>query len=93
YKRLAGLGAPDAAAVDRGTRDFHQLASVLDARLDGRPFLVGERITLADLSIAAGLTFATPAAIPVGGYEHVQRWFASIETLGAWKETAPPALG
>jgi glutathione S-transferase len=89
YRRLAGLGEPDEVAVARAIGEFHQLASVLDARLDGRDYLVGGGLTLADLSIAAGLTFATPAALPLDDHPRLRRWLASIEALDAWKATAP----
>jgi glutathione S-transferase len=93
FKRLKGQGEPDAAALERGLKKFHQLAAVLNGALEGREVLVGNRLTLADLSIAAGLTYAAPAAMPLGSYRHIERWFASIQQLEAWKKTAPPALG
>jgi glutathione S-transferase len=93
FKKLIGMGEPDLAAIERGTKDFHRFAAVLDGHLAGRNYLVGNRVTLADLSVAVGLTYAVPAGIPVGGYQNIQRWFASIEALDAWKSTAPPAMG
>ncbi len=93
FKKLARIGEPDPAAIERGTNNFHRFASVLNGHLEGRDYIVGKSITLADLSIAAGLTYATPAGIPVEGYKHIQRWFSSIEKLDAWKKTAPPAMG
>lgn len=77
-------------ALAKGTSDFHRFAAVLDAYLSGRRWLVGDGITLADTSVAAALTYPVPAAIPLNGYEHICRWFASIEALDAWKSTAPP---
>jgi glutathione S-transferase len=90
FKKLAKLGEPDAAALERGTASFHHFAQVLDAHLANRAYLVGDVITLADTSIAAALTYAVPAAIPIAGYEHIRRWFAGIEMLDAWKSTASP---
>jgi glutathione S-transferase len=90
FRKLARLGEPDAAALERGTASFHRFAQVLNAHLAGRAFLVGDAITLADTSIAAALTYAVPATIPITGYEHIQRWFASIELLDAWQSTASP---
>ena len=93
YKRAVGLGEPETSAVEKAIRDFHQFAAVLNSHLDGREFIVGKGLTLADLSIASGLTFAGPAALPVAQYKSVQRWFASIERLDAWKRTAPAGDG
>lgn len=92
-KKLIRMGEPDPAAIEKGTQDFHRFAAVLDGHLAGRDYLVGRHLTLADLSVAVGLTYAAPANIPVGGYQNIQRWFASIEKLDAWKSTAPPAKG
>ena len=55
--------------------------------------VAGKCISLADLSIASRLTYAVPAAFPIGGYRHIQHWFASIEERDAWKKTAPPTTG
>jgi glutathione S-transferase len=93
FKKLIRIGEPDPAAIEKGTQDFHRFAAVLDRHLAGRDYLVGDHLTLADLSIAVGLTYAVPASIPVEGYKNIRRWFASIEQLDAWKSTAPPAMG
>lgn len=89
FKRLKGL-APDPAALERGTAEFHRFAAVLDGQLARRDHLVGERLTLADVAVASGLTYATVAAFPLDGYPHLQRWAASIARLDAWQRTAPP---
>ena len=49
---------------------------LLDQRLsDGRPFLAGERVTIADCTLAAALQFARFGELRVAdAYEHVQRW-------------------
>jgi glutathione S-transferase len=50
--------------------------SVLDTALsDGRPFVVGERPTVADCSLAAGLQFARFRDVQLpDGFEHVRAW-------------------
>jgi glutathione S-transferase len=93
FKKIARIGEPDAGAVDRGTANFHRFASVLDGHLSGRRFLVCDALTLADTSVAAGLTYAVEAQIPVDGYSNLERWFESIAKLDAWKATAPPPMG
>jgi glutathione S-transferase len=93
FKKLVHLGEPDAAAVEKGTKNFHRFAAVLNGHLEGRDYLVGKNVTLADVSIAAGLMYAGPAGIPVEEYKHILRWFGTIEKLDAWKSTAPPPMG
>lgn len=48
----------------------------LDAQLaDGRPFVCGERVTIADCTLAAGLQFGRFRDVEVPArYEHVHRW-------------------
>jgi len=93
FKKIARIGEPDPAAVDKGLANFHRFASVLDGHLShGRQYLVGTALTLADTSVAAGLTYAAEAQIPVDGYANIERWFGSIAKLDAWKATAPPAM-
>jgi glutathione S-transferase len=89
YKKLARIGQPDAARVETALHDFRECARVLDAHLSKRTHLVGHEWTLADLSVACGLTFARQAALPVEDCRNLQRWFASIEKLDAWTKTSP----
>lgn len=92
FKKIARIGEPDPVAVDKGITNFHRFASVLDGQLSGREYLVGDSLTLADTSVAAGLTYAVQAQIPIGGYKNIERWFESIAKLDAWKATAPPQM-
>jgi glutathione S-transferase len=88
-KRLVGLGPPDNVAVARATEEFHREAKILDDHLATRKWLVGNDVTLADFSVAAGLIYAGEAQMPLAPYRNVQDWFARVFALPAWKETAP----
>jgi glutathione S-transferase len=90
-KLFTGQG-PDPVAVKAGEDKFHAVAKVLDAHLQGRDYLCGKALTLADISVAAYLMYAQPAKIPVDGYANIRRWLAGIEKLEAWKKTAPPQM-
>jgi glutathione S-transferase len=62
---------------------------VLNDRLaDGRPFLAGDRITIADCTLAAGLHFARfgEVALP-DDLAHVRRWDAGYRERPAAKAT------
>ncbi len=50
--------------------------ALLDARLaDGRPFLMGDRPTVADCTLAAGLQFGRMGGLDVDAeYAHLRRW-------------------
>lgn len=72
---------------------FRRHAKALDQHLDGRDWLVGGAMTLADLAVAANLTYADACGLPVDEFPNVQRWYASIEALPAWQSTRPALAG
>ena len=65
---------PEMAEVLR--KELPQGLGVLDRRLsDGRPFLMGERPTIADCTLAAGLQIGRFRGVePDPGFEHLARW-------------------
>jgi glutathione S-transferase len=88
-KSILRLGPPDAAVVAKGTEAFNREARMLDAHLARHACLVGATTTLADFSVAAPLFYVKEAELPIGGYPHVQEWFARVSALPAWRDTAP----
>ncbi len=60
---------------------------VLDERLsDGRPFLAGDRPTVADCTLAAGLQFGRFRQLEIDpGFEHLVRWDAAYRERPAAK--------
>lgn len=88
--RRAFLGEePDATEVERGLALFHISARTIDAALAGRIWLVGDNLTLADISNGVSLMYAQLASIPVADYPNIVAWLANLEKLEAWKKTAP----
>ncbi len=55
--------APDPAVVEEALGEFRRWAAVLNERLKGRTWLVGDRITVADFSVAMVLPFAGGGAL------------------------------
>ena len=89
-KARFGLGEPNAYAVERAQRLFRESATTLDRTLARAPWVTGETLTLVDLAIAAPLMYVELAKLPIAGLENVERWFARIRPLDAWKQTEPP---
>lgn len=87
-KRILGLGDPDPNEVKRGERLVTETAGLLDRHLDGREWIAGPDLTLADLSIAAPLMSTVPAKLPVTGFANLQAWFARVQALEAWQKSA-----
>jgi glutathione S-transferase len=86
-KGILGLGAPDAFEVEKGLQKFRAAAAILNAHLEGRAFVCGEELTLADFSIGAALILEQPAQLPLSDYAELRRWGAQLEALPAWRKT------
>lgn len=92
YWQMAGLGpmtgqyghfnvyAPEkiAYAIDRYTREAQRLLGVLDKRLAGRAFLVGDAYTIADMACYPWISPYRTAPIDLEPYPEVRRWQTSI---------------
>jgi glutathione S-transferase len=88
-KKILNLGPPDEAVVAKGTEAFNRDARLLDAHLAKRSYLVGNGLTLADFSVAAAITYAKEAELPIAPYAHLRDWFTRVSALPAWRDTAP----
>ena len=87
-KPMMGLGQPDEKAVAVGLEKFAREAAFLDGRLKGREFLVGDRATLADISVACGLTHAKAMDLPLGDYPNIRAWAERVNALEGMRKTA-----
>jgi glutathione S-transferase len=94
-KRLFSGAGPDPSEVEKGLQKFHWAATLLDAHLKGRDYVCAGRLTLADFALAADLTMAEPAQLPLENYAEIRRWSAALVALPAWQATLamqkPPA--
>jgi glutathione S-transferase len=79
----------DAAALKRAEEAFHRDAPVLDAHLAQHEYLAGGALSLADFSVASYLHYAAQAGLPLEPYGNIRAWYARIEALPAWQQTAP----
>jgi glutathione S-transferase len=84
---------PDEVRIAEAVAKFRRHAKALDGHLEGRGWLVGDTMTLADLAVAAQLTYAEATGLPMDEFPNVQRWAAAIEELEAWKATRPALAG
>jgi len=91
-KQLYGMGEPDARKVDEALTNFRRFAAVLNKRLEGKQYVVGESLTLADLTLAPSLMYAKQSEVPVAEFPNVDTWFSRMSDLGAWKQTSPAAI-
>lgn len=80
----------DPVEVARGEALVAQCAPILDAHLKGKTWVVQERVTLADLSLASSFALAGPARLPIADYVNLRAWLGRVQELEAWQRTAPP---
>jgi glutathione S-transferase len=88
-KPMMGLGDPDPHKIEEALTNFRRFAAVLNQRLAEKQYVVGDRLTLADLTLASSLMYAKQADVPLAEFPHLQSWFARISDTEAWKKTNP----
>ncbi|HEX7027784.1 MAG TPA: glutathione S-transferase family protein [Gammaproteobacteria bacterium] len=88
-KPMFGLGEPDAGKIEEALTNLHRFAAVLDKRLDGRQYVVGDSLTLADLTLASSLMYAKQTQAPLAEFANIQGWFSRISGMDAWTRTNP----
>jgi glutathione S-transferase len=67
-------GGRDAAQAELACKKLDRPFRVLDAHLSERPYLLGERFTVADLNVAAVMTLVPIAGVPVAHYRALAAW-------------------
>lgn len=72
-KPAFNMGAADQQLVEQGLQDFHQLAPVLNEQLEGKTFITGETVTLADFAVGShsSLVTAPGSQVPLDQYPYV----------------------
>jgi glutathione S-transferase len=81
------LPAP-AGPPDWADPQLEPLLGLLGAHLANRSFLVGASLSIADLGVAGMMTYFRAAAFPFERFPALAAWFARIESLEAWMDTA-----
>jgi glutathione S-transferase len=89
FRQVDGHGEPDIRRLALLAPSLHQAATVLEDHLASRTWLVGERLSLADISVAVHLMYAEAARMPITTYENVQRWYTQVRSLDGWRQTEP----
>ncbi len=89
-KSLMKIGEPDPAALKEAEQNFMRFAKILEDQLEGRDFILGKDVTLADFSVGSMMVYAEAAGIPVASFKNITRWVNRMEGITAWAEV--PAL-
>jgi glutathione S-transferase len=86
-KGMLGMGEPDAGKVQEALTNFRRFAAVLNRRLQGKSYVVGNALTVADLTLASSLMYAPQTEAPLAEFPNLQSWFSRITALEGWKKT------
>lgn len=65
----------------------------LERDLEGREFLVGEQVTIADVALYSYTAHAPEGNVSLQDYPNVRRWLANIEALPGFKPMSATAVG
>jgi glutathione S-transferase len=84
-----GIGAPDEKAVEEAIGFARQFIAVLDRELEGRTFLLGDHLTVADFAVSVTLPQAETIKLPLQGFKNIARWKEQLEDIPAWREPFP----
>jgi glutathione S-transferase len=77
---------PDPSVFDEAMGDWRQFMGVLDDQLQGRTWLVGDRLSYADFRVATCFPFAEAAGLPIAEFRHVQRFADQLNRIDAWHD-------
>ena len=61
----------------------------MNQRLEGKRYVVGDSLTLADLTLASSLMYAKQTELPLAEFPNIQALCSRIGELDAWKRTEP----
>ena len=78
--RYLGLPEHRKAEYESKQPGGHKALSVMETRLAAHPFLVGDRFTVADISLYAYTHVAHEGGFELSGYPGIQAWLARIES-------------
>ena len=74
----------DVAVVAEFRKRAETAWGVLDAYLAGRQYVVGDRLTIADLSLCGYLFWPEEIGVDWDGYPHLRDWLARVRATPGW---------
>jgi glutathione S-transferase len=89
FKKMFMKQEADPGALAAGEREWKSFAPILNAQLEGKKWILGDDLTLADFSVGACFGFAEPSGLPWNDSPHIKAWVARLNEVPAWKNSAP----
>jgi glutathione S-transferase len=91
-KKLAGLGAPDEAAVKAGIEEFAVTANVFEQSLGTKEYVCG-RLTIADFALAPYAALTASCGLDLGAYPKASAWLGRMLARDSMNKTMAAARG
>lgn len=60
---------------------------MLEQQLEGKAFIIGDEVSLADFSVASMADFIDAAELPYHSYNNIRAWLKRLDEIPAWNET------
>ena len=80
FQRIAQPAGDDVPyAIERYVNESRRLLEVLNARLEGRQWLVGDAMSIADMAMYPWARAYPWARVSIEGLEHLSAWFARLD--------------
>lgn len=77
---------PDEAALNAGIQGMQAALAMLDARLAGRRFLLGDTITVADVPLGAAAYRWYALPVEHGDYPNVRAWYERLAERPSYQQ-------
>ncbi len=85
-------GEPDQAVIDRQAQTLARFLPVLENHLQGKEFLVADKLTVADFHAAAVLSWPKVSGFDFQTYPAIKGWLSRILTLPVQKKVRSQAV-
>jgi glutathione S-transferase len=77
---------PGQSVFDEAMRDWRHFMGILDGQLQGRTWLVDDRLSYADFRVATCFPFAAAAGLPIADFPQAQRLADQLNQIDAWRD-------
>lgn len=88
FKEQLGFGPASPEVLAAETAKLETFSTVLDRHLEGREYLVGDSLTIADFAVCAEMSFNAIGGLDFSKYTNITAWEARLNELPAWRDTA-----
>jgi glutathione S-transferase len=80
-------GEADATRVEEHSKDYERFAPILNAALEGKTWLVGDHISIADISLGVIVEAAQAVGLDVTKFSHIKSWYGRLSERDSWKKS------